>query len=58
MRNLGKYPVTLSEIEDALLKEAERIEQENRCGDMRPVLFRAAATTLKRLEFTTYRFGQ
>ena len=54
MRNLKRYPITPDEIETALLKEAKTMQAEERIGDMRPLLFRAAAKIVMRVGFVTY----
>ncbi len=51
MRDLSRYPVTLEEIEAALLAQAKAIEAEESVGDMRPILFRAAAQIVLRTGF-------
>ena len=54
MRNLKRYPITLDEIAAALNKEAEAIRAEGKVGDMRPLLFSAAAKIVMRTGFVTY----
>ncbi len=54
MRNLKRYPITLREIELALLREAETISTEKKLGDMRPLLFIAAAKIVCRTGFVTH----
>ncbi len=54
MRNLKEHPVTIVEIEEALLKEADRIQLEDTIGDMRPLLFRSAANVVRRAGFLTH----
>ena len=58
MRNLKQHPVTLEEIEAALIKEADTIRSEERVGDMRPLLFSLAAGIIKRTGFVTYDLEQ
>ena len=58
MRNLRRYPITIQEIVEALQKQADDIAAEERCGDMRPLLFHTAARIIQRAEFTTYDIGQ
>ena len=53
MRNLKRYPVTIEEIEDALIKEANIIQAEENVGDMRPLLFSLAAGIVRRTGFVT-----
>lgn len=61
MRNLRRWPITLVEIEDCLLQLADEIgekdAEEQRFGDMRPLLLRAAAKIVKRTGFVTYDLG-
>lgn len=57
-RNLVEYPITVTEIRDALRKQADEIEKEERIGDLRPLLFRTAANIVMRAEFVTYDIGQ
>ncbi len=55
MRNLKRFPIKTIEIEEALLIEAKKLSEEGHIGDMRPILFRAAARIISRIEFVTYK---
>lgn len=51
MRNLAKYPITLTEIEDTLLEMAKEEADSERVGNMRPLLLEAAAKIVRRTGF-------
>ena len=47
MRDLKRYPVTVPEIEECLLKLSEELAAEELDGDMRPLLLRTAALMIQ-----------
>lgn len=51
MRDLKRYPITLLEMETALIDLANDLAEEESIGDMRPLLLRTAATIISRLAF-------
>ena len=57
MRNLAKYPITTSEIEDCCRTLAKQLSDKEIVGDMRPSLLEAAATIISRVDFVTYDLG-
>lgn len=59
MRNLAQYPITVQEMVEVLRKEADWLDRprpaaEMPIGDIRPMIFRNAATIIERLGFVTY----
>lgn len=58
MRNLTKYPVTTLEVMECLknyeLQAQKEIDEEMLCGDMRPLLLRAAQKIVTRADFVTF----
>lgn len=58
VRNLKRYPITLIEIENCLNKLADDFAAEQRMGDMRPLLLKAASKIVKRTGFVTFELDE
>ncbi len=58
MRNLAQYPVTFDEIVDFLDKQSKELSEEQRMGDMRPLLLKEAAKFMRTAKESglTYQF--
>lgn len=47
MRNLMEFPITTDEVVATLRRTAAELSQEERIGDMRPIILEQAANTLE-----------
>lgn len=49
MRNLIEYPITIEEVVATLRRTAAELSQEERIGDMRPLILEQAADALEKI---------